>query len=78
MSVITIITHPPFSHLHASSSIRRAITYYFTTTISAVVLGIILVTTIRPGATDDFDKEVTKSAVTRVVLTQDTLLDLIR
>lgn len=56
---------------------RRAITYYFTTTISAVVLGIILVTTIRPGSAE-FTKEAPSGGMQRVVLTQDTLLDLIR
>ncbi|XP_053675417.1 excitatory amino acid transporter 3 [Anopheles nili] len=54
----------------------RAIIYYFTTTVCAVVLGIILVTTIRPGA----GREVTTvgKATTRQVLTADTLLDLVR
>ena len=55
-----------------------AITYYFTTTISAVVLGIILVTSIRPGATGDKFKEVGPGSAPRNVMTQDTLLDLIR
>lgn len=55
----------------------RAIVYYFTTTICAVVLGIILVSTIRPGAGHNVGSMKGKAA-TRQVLTADTLLDLIR
>lgn len=55
----------------------RAIIYYFTTTICAVVLGIILVSTIRPGSGKEMGSMKGK-ATTRVVLTADTLLDLIR
>ncbi|XP_058060328.1 excitatory amino acid transporter 3 [Anopheles bellator] len=55
----------------------RAITYYFTTTICAVVLGIILVTTIRPGAGREVSN-IGGPATTRQVLTADTLLDLVR
>lgn len=59
----------------------RAITYYLTTTFSAVVLGIILVTTIRPGVIGGDDSistnTVSKSEAKRVY-TVDTLLDLIR
>ncbi|XP_057657319.1 excitatory amino acid transporter 3 [Diorhabda carinulata] len=56
----------------------RSILYYATTTVFAVVLGICLVLTIRPGVgatpwTGDASEK-----VTRHVLTQDTLLDLIR
>lgn len=56
----------------------RSILYYSATTICAVILGIILVVTIRPGvggvpwSGDESDR------VTRHVLTQDSLLDLIR
>lgn len=59
----------------------RAITYYLTTTISAVILGIILVTTIRPG---DFGSDSavaanqTSKSDPKRVYTVDTLLDLIR
>lgn len=55
----------------------RAIIYYMTTTICAVILGIVLVTAIRPGvgAQAENSKE---PASTRNVLTSDTLLDLIR
>lgn len=55
----------------------RSIIYYFTTTICAVVLGIILVTVFQPGKghqTDDKGEE----KVSRDVLTADTLLDLVR
>ncbi|XP_058815490.1 excitatory amino acid transporter 3 isoform X2 [Topomyia yanbarensis] len=55
----------------------RAIIYYFTTTVSAVILGIILVTTIRPGSGQSAESMKGKAA-TRQVLTVDTLLDLIR
>ncbi|XP_017856726.1 PREDICTED: excitatory amino acid transporter 1 [Drosophila arizonae] len=65
--------------LSMSSKIAtRAITYYFVTTISAVILGICLVTTIRPGQgakivetrTETIDKA-------SKVLTPDTLMDLV-
>lgn len=54
----------------------RAIVYYMSTTVSAVILGIILVTAIQPGAgsekpEEDLDKK-------RNVLTSDTLMDLLR
>uniref|UniRef100_A0A182NEK9 Amino acid transporter n=1 Tax=Anopheles dirus TaxID=7168 RepID=A0A182NEK9_9DIPT len=55
----------------------RAIIYYFTTTICAVVLGIILVSTIRPGAGREVSN-IGGKATTRQVLTADTLLDLVR
>ncbi|XP_035795756.1 excitatory amino acid transporter 3-like [Anopheles albimanus] len=55
----------------------RAIVYYFTTTICAVILGIILVSTIRPGAGRDVSN-MSGKATTRQVLTADTLLDLVR
>lgn len=68
-----------------SSSIRlicRAITFYLTTTISAVVLGIILVTTIRPGVLGGDNTLATnkteRAADAKRVYTPDTLLDLIR
>uniref|UniRef100_A0AAY4DZW1 Amino acid transporter n=1 Tax=Denticeps clupeoides TaxID=299321 RepID=A0AAY4DZW1_9TELE len=55
----------------------RAVVYYFSTTIIAVVLGILLVTTIKPGVSqsaDNIDREGTTPNVTTV----DTLLDLVR
>lgn len=48
-----------------------------TTTICAVVLGIILVVTIRPGD-GDFKPATAKSTTTRPLVTADTLLDLVR
>lgn len=55
----------------------RSIIYYFTTTICAVILGIVLVTVFQPGKGHKADlKGDTK--VTRDVLTADTLLDLVR
>ncbi|ENN80094.1 hypothetical protein YQE_03453, partial [Dendroctonus ponderosae] len=60
----------------------RSILYYATTTICAVVLGIILVVAIRPGEGTvpwkPTDEDETSRVLTRHVLTQDTLLDLIR
>ncbi|XP_046970008.1 excitatory amino acid transporter 3 [Vanessa cardui] len=58
----------------------RAIIYYMTTTICAVMLGIALVTTIKPGRGSDAYSQpnVTKKLVTKDTLTSDTLLDLIR
>lgn len=60
----------------------RAILYYMTTTICAVVLGIILVSVIRPGGggnstNNSTDTADSKNSV-RTVLTPDTLLDLLR
>ncbi|CAO1375909.1 unnamed protein product [Diamesa serratosioi] len=55
----------------------RSIIYYFTTTVCAVILGIILVTTIRPGSGQNSTQTGGKK-ITRDVLTADTLLDLIR
>ncbi|KAK9873872.1 hypothetical protein WA026_002227 [Henosepilachna vigintioctopunctata] len=56
----------------------RAIAYYSATTICAVILGIILVTTIRPGVgLRPYDDDSTEPKM-RHVTTQDTLLDLVR
>lgn len=57
----------------------RAIAYYLLTTVMAVVLGIILVVTIRPGG-DGLEKSESETVKpqTRPVTTPDTLLDLIR
>lgn len=57
----------------------RAIAYYFITTISAVVLGICLVTTIRPGQGAKI-VETRMESVDKAskVLTPDTLMDLVR
>jgi Na+/H+-dicarboxylate symporter len=54
----------------------RAIVYYLCTTISAVVLGMILVSVIHPGSGDA--SEIKKSGSSRNVTTVDTLLDLVR
>lgn len=60
----------------------RAITYYLTTTFSAVILGIILVTTIRPGVIGGDEGSVSANAGSKSdakrVYTVDTLLDLVR
>lgn len=55
----------------------RAIVYYMVTTVIAVVLGIILVVTIRPGKTGKVDVGDLK-ATTRETTTADTLMDLVR
>jgi len=54
----------------------RAILYYFCTTVTAVILGVILVSVIHPGEGDD--STIHKSGTSRNVTTVDTLLDLIR
>lgn len=57
----------------------RSFIYYFTTTFFAVILGIVLVTIIEPGkGTNVVIDTVDKIAMKRDVLTQDTLMDLIR
>lgn len=55
----------------------RSIIYYFTTTVCAVILGIILVTVIRPGDGQNTQLQ-GGGKITRDVLTADTLLDLVR
>jgi len=54
----------------------RAIVYYMTTTVSAVILGIILVLTIHPG--EGSDVGIVKGGAIRHVTTADMLMDLIR
>ncbi|XP_046454361.1 excitatory amino acid transporter 3-like isoform X1 [Daphnia pulex] len=54
----------------------RAIVYYMTTTVSAVILGIILVLTIHPG--EGSDKGIVRGGSVRHVTTADMLMDLIR
>jgi len=54
----------------------RAIVYYLCTTISAVILGMILVSVIHPGQGDA--SKIHASGTSRNVTTVDTLLDLIR
>ncbi|KAK4884594.1 hypothetical protein RN001_000865 [Aquatica leii] len=56
----------------------RSIVYYSTTTICAVVLGIILVTTIKPGVGVGDVKNVKQVKDNRVSLTTDTIMDLVR
>lgn len=70
------------NHFHGAiistiSSLFRSIIYYFTTTVCAVILGIILVTVIRPGEGQSTGMQADQK-VTRDVLTADTLLDLVR
>ncbi|KPJ05866.1 Excitatory amino acid transporter 3 [Papilio xuthus] len=57
----------------------RAIIYYMTTTVCAVMLGIALVTTIKPGKDPEaYSQPNATKVVTKDTLTSDTLLDLIR
>lgn len=55
----------------------RAVVYYFSTTIIAVILGIILVMTIKPGVSQTADN-IDRTGETPEVTTADTLLDLVR
>ncbi|KAL1471040.1 hypothetical protein MTO96_023958 [Rhipicephalus appendiculatus] len=54
----------------------RAVIYYFSTTFLAIVLGIVLVTGLQPGAGDS-DAGASKTSKARLVTTADTLMDLI-
>lgn len=54
----------------------RAVVYYLTTTLSAVIIGIILVLTIRPG--EKGDSEIDKTGKTQQQKPLDALFDLIR
>lgn len=54
----------------------RSIIYYSTTTVCAVILGIILVWTIRPGVGGSKEERKSHAADQKVVLTADTLMDL--
>lgn len=59
----------------------RALIYYFSTTITAVVIGIILVVIIKPGSGRGADVDQTMRLpidTNKIVTTHDTLLDLIR
>jgi Na+/H+-dicarboxylate symporter len=55
----------------------RGVAYYMSTTICAVILGIILVTTIQPGSGAEPVTD-TSTAPKRNITTQDTLMDLVR
>ena len=53
----------------------RGVVYYMGTTVCAVILGIILVTTIQPGSgAEPIEKKVKERNIT----TEDTLMDLVR
>ncbi|XP_037336264.1 excitatory amino acid transporter 3 [Pungitius pungitius] len=55
----------------------RAVIYYFSTTIIAVILGIILVMTIKPGVSQTAE-HIDRAGTTPNITTVDTLLDLLR
>ena len=56
----------------------RAVAYYMATTVLAVILGIILVVTIRPGVEGVDGGDLEEGAVKRNITTADTLMDLLR
>ncbi|KAG8185171.1 hypothetical protein JTE90_005150 [Oedothorax gibbosus] len=56
----------------------RAVSYYMVTTVMAIVLGIVLVMTIRPGAGGIVDDEADETKKSRPSLPEDTLMDLVR
>ncbi|GFU11660.1 hypothetical protein NPIL_7821 [Nephila pilipes] len=55
----------------------RAVAYYMATTVMAIILGIILVISIRPGVGRSVD-EIEEKKETKPMLTEDTLMDLVR
>ncbi|XP_069620286.1 excitatory amino acid transporter 3 [Ranitomeya imitator] len=55
----------------------RAIVYYFCTTVIAVILGIVLVVSIKPGVSQSAD-DIDRTGSTPEVTTADALLDLLR
>eukprot|EP00090_Calanus_glacialis_P030538 TRINITY_DN4930_c0_g1_i1.p1 TRINITY_DN4930_c0_g1~~TRINITY_DN4930_c0_g1_i1.p1 ORF type:complete len:494 (+),score=139.84 TRINITY_DN4930_c0_g1_i1:271-1752(+) len=56
----------------------RAVVYYMATTVLAVILGIILVTSIRPGAGGIAEEDLQEQTTKRNITTADTLMDLLR
>lgn len=56
----------------------RAIAYYLTTTFAAVVLGMVLVVSIKPGAGHSGTTSTSSQEESRNVTTVDTLLDLVK
>ena len=56
----------------------RAIAYYMSTTVLAVILGITLVVTIRPGAGGVAEEDIPEEIAKRNITTADTLMDLLR
>ena len=56
----------------------RAVAYYMATTVLAVILGIILVTTIRPGDGGIDAEDLKEIGDKRNITTADTLMDLLR
>lgn len=59
---------------------KRAMIYYLTTTVMAIILGIILVLLVSPGGNSKMDKEsqMKNGVRPRISTTEDTLLDLLR
>ena len=78
-----IVTHKTFlgsMNLSLSGKVgMRAVIYYLSTTILAVILGIVLVVSIRPGDSGDIGRaEQQDPAMKKNVTTADTLMDLLR
>lgn len=56
----------------------RAVAFYLTTTSLSVVLGIAMVSWIRPGVGTEIEEDINTEFVTKKITTVDTLLDLLR
>lgn len=56
----------------------RALAYYLATTILAIILGIILVVTVKPGESQNVNKMPDSSQQQKPTLPEDTLMDLVR
>uniref|UniRef100_A0A061QLM1 Amino acid transporter n=1 Tax=Cupiennius salei TaxID=6928 RepID=A0A061QLM1_CUPSA len=56
----------------------RAVGYYLCTTVLAIILGIILVSSIRPGVGQSSDLQDDNKKATKLSLPEDTMMDLIR
>ena len=78
-----VVSHKTFlgsMNLSLSGKVgMRAVIYYLSTTILAVILGIVLVVSIRPGDSGDIGRaEQQDPAMKKNVTTADTLMDLLR
>ena len=56
----------------------RAIAYYMSTTVLAVVLGIVLVVAIRPGEGGQVEGDIQEEIPKRNITTPDIMMDLLR
>lgn len=77
--VTSLITGISSLNLKLSRKIgARAIAFYITTTFCSVILGMSLVTAIRPGSDGTVDTDDVKPIISKNITTVDTLLDLVR